>query len=539
MTVVNEAEIRKPHETLQERLAQVVELLERYDLAVEAREDRAPVSPADIPEEGLEELRARLDELHPADVAFILEALPQEDRLTVWGLVKTERDGEILLEVSDAVRETLIADMDDQEILAVAGQLDADELADLAPDLPREDRLTVWGLVKTERDGEILLEVSDAVRETLIADMDDQEILAVAGQLDADELADLAPDLPRDVVHELMEALDAQQRERVRSALSYEEDQVGALMDFEMVTIRDDVALEVVLRYLRRLKELPDHTDKLFVVDNDSILKGVLPIKRLLVNDPEKLVVEVMAKEAVAFHPDGDAYDAAQAFERYDLVSAPVVDKNGKLIGRLTIDEMVDLIREESESEVLNMAGLREDEDVFASVWKSVGNRWTWLATNLITAFIASRVIGLFEGSIEKLVALAALMPIVAGIGGNSGNQAITMIVRAMALGQISVTSTARLLRKEMGVALCNGVIWGGVIGLVAFYLYSSWSLGLVMMGAMTLNLLLAAFMGVLIPMTLQRFGRDPAMGSSVLITAVTDSGGFFIFLGLATLFLM
>ena len=481
MTVVNEAEIRKPHETLQERLAQVVELLERYDLAVEAREDhdRAPVAPADIPEEGLEELRARLDELHPADVAFILEALPQEDRLTVWGLVKTERDGEILLEVSDAVRETLIADMDDQEILAVAGQLDADELADLAPDLPR------------------------------------------------------------DVVHELMEALDAQQRERVRSALSYEEDQVGALMDFEMVTIRDDVALEVVLRYLRRLKELPDHTDKLFVVDNDSILKGVLPIKRLLVNDPEKLVVEVMAKEAVAFHPDGDAYDAAQAFERYDLVSAPVVDKNGKLIGRLTIDEMVDLIREESESEVLNMAGLREDEDVFASVWKSVGNRWTWLATNLITAFIASRVIGLFEGSIEKLVALAALMPIVAGIGGNSGNQAITMIVRAMALGQISVTSTARLLRKEMGVALCNGVIWGGVIGLVAFYLYSSWSLGLVMMGAMTLNLLLAAFMGVLIPMTLQRFGRDPAMGSSVLITAVTDSGGFFIFLGLATLFLM
>jgi len=481
MTVVNEAEIRKPHETLQERLAQVVELLERYDLAVEAREDqdRAPVAPATIPEEGLEELRARLDELHPADVAFILEALPQEDRLTVWGLVKTERDGEILLEVSDAVRETLIADMDDQEILAVAGQLDADELADLAPDLPR------------------------------------------------------------DVVHELMEALDAQQRERVRSALSYEEDQVGALMDFEMVTIRDDVALEVVLRYLRRLKELPDHTDKLFVVDNDSILKGVLPIKRLLVNDPEKLVVEVMAKEAVAFHPDGDAYDAAQAFERYDLVSAPVVDKNGKLIGRLTIDEMVDLIREESESEVLNMAGLREDEDVFASVWKSVGNRWTWLATNLITAFIASRVIGLFEGSIEKLVALAALMPIVAGIGGNSGNQAITMIVRAMALGQISVTRTARLLRKEMGVALCNGVIWGGVIGLVAFYLYSSWSLGLVMMGAMTLNLLLAAFMGVLIPMTLQRFGRDPAMGSSVLITAVTDSGGFFIFLGLATLFLM
>lgn len=477
---MSEVEARKPQESLQERLAQVVELLHQYRFVEGPAHDEQVVQPDEaLHEEGLSELRRRLDELHPADIAFILEALPLHERLTVWSLVKTERDGDILLEVSDSVRETLIADMDDQEILAVAGQLDADELADLAPDLPR------------------------------------------------------------DVVHELMEALDAQQRERVRSALSYEEDQVGALMDFEMVTIRDDVTLEVVLRYLRRLKELPGHTDKLFVVDYDGILKGVLPLKRLLVNDPEKQVAEVMANDPVAFHPDNDAYEAAQAFERYDLISAPVVDKNGKLIGRLTIDEMVDLIREESESEVLNMAGLREDEDVFASVWKSVGNRWTWLATNLVTAFVASRVIGLFEGSIEKLVALAALMPIVAGIGGNSGNQTITMIVRAIALGQLNASSTMRLLRKELGVALFNGLIWGGVIGLIAYYLYNSWSLGVVMTAAMTLNLLLAAFMGVLIPMTLQRFGRDPAMGSSVLITAMTDSGGFFIFLGLATMFLL
>jgi magnesium transporter len=336
-----------------------------------------------------------------------------------------------------------------------------------------------------------------------------------------------------------MESLDAQQRERVRSALSYEEDQVGALMDFEMVTIRDDVALEVVLRYLRRLKELPGHTDKLFVVDYDGILKGVLPIKRLLVNDPEMLVGEVMANDPVSFHPDEDAYEAAQAFERYDLISAPVVEKSGKLIGRLTIDEMVDLIREESESEVLNMAGLREEEDIFASVWKSVRNRWAWLAINLITAFIASRVIGLFEDSIEKLVALAALMPIVAGIGGNSGNQTITMIVRAMALDQLGAGHNSRLMRKELGVALINGLLWGGVIGAVAYLLYDSWSLGMVMTGAMTLNLLLAALMGVLIPMTLARLGRDPALGSSVMITAMTDSGGFFIFLGLATLFLL
>lgn len=477
---MTEVEAKKPQETLQDRLAQVVDLLQRRRLG-EDGEYRQDGEQSEIYDESqiLAELQRKLDELHPADVAHILEALPLEERLTVWQLVKAERDGDILLEVSDAVRETLIADMDDHELLAAAKEMDADELADLAPELPR------------------------------------------------------------DVVHELMESLDAQQRERVRSALSYEEDQVGALMDFEMVTIREDVSLEVVLRYLRRLKELPGHTDKLFVVDYDGVLKGVLPIKRLLVNDPDKQVAEVMASDPVTFHPDEDAYDAAQAFERYDLVSTPVVDKGGKLIGRLTIDEMVDLIREESESEVLNMAGLREEEDIFASVWKSVRNRWAWLAVNLVTAFIASRVIGLFDGSIEKLVALAALMPIVAGIGGNSGNQTITMIVRAMALDQVGTGNTTRLLRKEVGVGLVNGLVWGGVIGAVAWWLYGSWSLGVVMTAAMTLNLLLAALMGVLIPMTLARLGRDPAMGASVMITAMTDSGGFFIFLGLATIFLL
>jgi len=482
---MTEVEAKKPQESLQERLAQVVDLLQRHrlveDLAHRQAQEGQQQEIIDnlVHRQNLVELQRKLEALHPADIAHILEALPLDDRLTVWQLVKSDRDGDILLEVSDAVRETLIADMDDHELLAAAKEMDADELADLAAELPR------------------------------------------------------------DVVHELMETLDAQQRERVRSALSYEEDQVGALMDFEMVTIREDVSLEVVLRYLRRLKELPGHTDKLFVVDYDGVLKGVLPIKRLLVNDPERHVSEVMASDPVTFHPDEDAYEAAQAFERYDLVSTPVVDKSGKLIGRLTIDEMVDLIREESESEVLNMAGLREEEDIFASVWKSLRNRWAWLAVNLVTAFIASRVIGLFDGSIEKLVALAALMPIVAGIGGNSGNQTITMIVRAMALDQLGTGNSSRLLRKEAGVGMLNGLIWGGVIGIVVYWLYGSWSLGVVMTAAMTLNLLLAALMGVLIPVTLARMGRDPALGSSVMITAVTDSGGFFIFLGLATLFLL
>ena len=480
---MTDQETKKPQESLQDRLAQVVALLGRHRV-VEDLTHRQEGRHHDLVEnlvhrQNISELQRKLDDLHPADIAHILEALPLNDRLTVWQLVKAERDGDILLEVSDAVRESLLADMDDDEILAAAKDMDADELADLALELPR------------------------------------------------------------DVVHELMESLDSHDRERVRSALSYHEDQVGALMDFEMVTIREDVSLEVVLRYLRRLKELPGHTDKLFVVDYDGVLKGVLPIKRLLVNDPDKQVAEVMANDPVIFHPDDEANDAAQAFERYDLVSAPVVDGNGKLIGRLTIDEMVDLIREESENEVLNMAGLREEEDIFASVWKSVRNRWSWLAINLITAFVASRVIGLFDGSIEKLVALAALMPIVAGIGGNSGNQTITMIVRAMALDQVGTGNTSRLVRKELSVALINGLVWGGVIGGVAFWLYDSFALGLVMTSAMTLNLLLAALMGVLIPMTLMRMGRDPAMGASVMITAMTDSGGFFIFLGLATIFLI
>lgn len=425
------------------------------------------------------ELQRLLDALHPADIAYVLEALPLEDRLAVWQRVKADRDGEILLEVSDAVRESLIADMDDHEILAAVEPLDADELADLVEDLPTE------------------------------------------------------------VLPELMASLDAQQRERVQAALSYPDDQVGALMDFEMVTIREDITLETVLRYLRRFDELPKQTDKLFVINQDNLLTGVLPLHWLLVNSPEKRVSEAMAPDVNTFHPTDDAYQTAQAFERYDLITAPVVDGSGHLIGRITIDAMVDVLREESESEALSRSGLREEEDIFASAWKSVRNRWAWLAINLVTAFIASRVIGLFEGSIQHLVALAALMPIVAGIGGNSGNQTITLIVRALALDQISPASVSRLWGKEIVVALVNGLVWGGVIGTVAWLLYDNPHLGVVMTVAMTLNLVLAAFCGVAIPMLMTKLGRDPALGSSVMITAMTDSGGFFIFLGLATLFLM
>ena len=468
---------------LQERLTQVQTLLARHKL-VENLVHRQEMHHHDLVEnlvhkQHLNELRSRLDKMHPADIAYILEALPLNERLLVWELVKAERDGDILLEVSDAVRESLIANMDSQELVAAAESLDTDELADLAPDLPHG------------------------------------------------------------VIQDVFRSLSAEDREQVRAAMSYPEESVGSIMDFDMVTVREDVTLEAVLRYLRLFDELPDHTDQLFVVDREEHLKGVLPLNRLLVSDPDTEVGAVMQTDFIDLQPDDFAEEAAQAFERYDLVSAPVVDDNHKLIGRVTINTVVDFIREESEAEQLAQAGLKEEEDIFASVWDSVKNRWAWLAINLITAFLASRVIGAFEGSIEKLVALAALMPIVAGIGGNAGNQTITMIVRAIAIGQVQPDAIRRLLRKEVSVALINGLIWGGLLGLVAWWMYGSASLGLVMTSAMVLNLLLAAMAGVTIPLMRQRLGADPAIGGSVLITALTDSGGFFIFLGLATLFLI
>ena len=426
-----------------------------------------------------------------------------------------------------------------QMLIGILHELHPADVAAVLESLPLKERVLVWKLAAPEEDGDVLLEVSDSVRESLIETMDKAELVAAVEDMDADDLADLADDLPTHVVDEVLQTRDEEERAQVQAAMSYADNQVGAVMNFEIVSIRGDVACEVVLRYLRRFDSLPDHTDKIFVVDDNDILQGVLPIRKLLVSDPEELVENIMAKDVVKFRPEDDVEEAAAAFERYDLVTAPVVDENKKLIARLTVDEMVDVIREESEADMLNMAGLDEDEDLFAPVWDSVKNRWVWLAVNLVTAFISSRVIGVFEGSIAQIVALATLMPIVAGIGGNSGNQTITMIVRSLANSQISNAQAMRLLKKELGVGLVNGLIWGGVMGLVSFILYHNVGIGLVMVAAMTLNLLLAAFLGVMIPVCLEKWGKDPARGSSVLITAFTDSGGFLIFLGLATMFLL
>jgi magnesium transporter len=450
---------------------------------------------------------------------------------------------ETLIEKQDAPKQKIIKNLVNKQNINKLERLLANlhpaDIADILESLPIEGRLIVWDLVKVESDGDILVEVSDAVRQTLIADMDSTELLAAAEYLDTDEIADIAQDLPEDVLQDLLESLDVQNRERLESALSYPESTVGALMDYDVVTIRDNVNLEVVLNYLRKLGKLPSNTDKLFVVNSNGIILGILPLKAIVVSDQMAKVKDVMSSEPVLFGPDDLAEEASDAFERYDLITAPVVDKKNKLIGRLSVDAVVDFIKEDAENEKLSMAGLREEEDLFSSIWKSVKNRWAWLAINLVTAIVASRVIGVFEGSIEKVVALAALMPIVAGIGGNSGNQTTTMIVRGLALGQVNLTNIQRLIYKELGVALLNGILWGSVLGAFAFILYENIYLGLVMTGAMILNLLLSAVMGVMIPLLLSKFGRDPAVGSSILITAMTDSGGFFIFLGLATLVLL
>ena len=413
----------------------------------------------------------------------------------------SENSNENSVDEKHALIKNLVSKKNISSLESLLGDLHPADIADILESLPVQKRLVLWDLVKSANEGDILIEVSDSVRQTLIDDMDSTELLAAAEQLETDEIADIAPDLPEEVLKDLLENLDIQNRERLQSVLSYPEDSVGSIMEFEITTIREDLTLEVVLNYLRKIKKLPNHTDKLFVVDKDGLILGVLPLERIIVNAPTTIVKNIMAKEVVLFKPEDLADEASNAFERYDLVTAPVVDENKKLVGRLTVEAVMDFIRQESDNEKFSMAGLREEEDIFSSIWKSVQNRWAWLAINLLTAFIASRVIGIFEGSIEKVVALAALMPIIASIGGNSGNQTTAMIVRALAIGQLTQSSIRSLLYKEISVALLNGLIWGSIVGLFAFYLYNNADLGFVMASAMVLNLILAAIMGVLMPL--------------------------------------
>ncbi len=471
-------------EDAQQALTRVQEQLRRHAVVEqlvqkqEEGDERAPLVQGLLQRQHEAELRALVNSLHPADIAFILESLPKQERELIWQLVRAEFDAEVLVEVAD------------------------------------------W------------------VRQSLIDTMDRADLVAATENMDADEIADLIANLPPDVIEEVQKGLTPKERAQLIEAMGYPADSVGGIMDFDIVRVRDDVTLEVVLRYLRRQDELPDHTDQIFVVDRTDRLLGTLPLSALLLNDPDDVVRKVMATDYLTLDPMDADNEAALAFERYDLVSAPVIDNRGRLIGRVTIADVVDVIREDSEEQELSRAGMQE-EDIFAPVTRALRNRSPWIVLNLCTAGIAAFVASRFEDTVANIVVLAFLMSIVAGIAGNSGNQTMTMIIRALAMGRVTTQNAWQLIKREFSITLVVGTFGGLAAAGFAWVISGSIAIGLVMMFAVIGNMLVGATMGVMVPIVRSRLGKDPAIGSSVLLTFATDSLGFFIFLGLATLFLI
>jgi magnesium transporter len=418
-------------------------------------------------------------------------------------------------------------------------RLHAADIADILEGLPYDERERVWELVRDDRGGEVLIEANDAVRHWLIEALDEANMARVLSQLDAEDLAWLADDLPRPALEARLAQLSSSERQWVASALGYDEESVGYLMTREVASAPVRLTVGELTQRLRSEGSLPEQTDAIYIVDSRGVLQGRITLDKLLLAAPEAALADAIEREIVSFRPDDKAGEAASAFERYDLVSAPVVNHRRQLIGRLTIDTMVDWIRESSHEDLLGAAGLSEEEDLYAPVRESARNRAWWLVLNLCTAFIASRVIGLFESTIEQLVALATLMPIVASIGGNTGNQTTTLIIRALALQQIRNDNVSFVYRKEIAVSLLNGLGLGLLVALFALLLYGDLNLAMTIALAMVICLFFAAIVGVTVPLALRRFNRDPVLGSSTLVTAFTDALGFFVFLGLATILLV
>jgi magnesium transporter len=413
------------------------------------------------------------------------------------------------------------------------------EIGNLLESLPANKRQIVWGLVSPEDDGEVLLHVGEDVRESLIADMDPDEIVAAVEDLDIDDLAELAEDLPDTVIDEVLKSMDRENRDRLEQVLSYPEDSAGRLMNPDIITVRTDVTIDVVLRYLRLRGEMPENTDHLYVVSRRHQYLGRVSIAALLTHEPGTSINELIDDEQPAIAVDISSAEVATQFSDHDWISAPVVDENNILLGRITIDDVVDIIREQAEHQALSAAGVNEDEDLFSPVPRAFRRRVVWLGINLGTAFLASSVVGQFQGTIDEIVALAVLMPIVAGMGGNAGTQVLALMVRGLALGQVGASNVWPLLSKELRVALMNGLLLGGIVCLATLAWFQDWKLALVIGAAMTLNLLAAASAGVLVPLTLKRMNLDPALAGGVILTTVTDVIGFLSFLGLASLILL
>ena len=413
------------------------------------------------------------------------------------------------------------------------------EIGNLLESLPVAQRGIVWGLVDPEDDGEVLVHVGDDVRESLLAEMDPDEIVAAVEDLDIDDLAELAEDLPDTVIEEVLKSMDRENRERLEQVLSYDEDTAGRLMNPDVITVRTDVTVDVVLRYLRLRGEIPEHTDHLFVVSRRHQYLGRVAIASLLTHDAGTPINQLIDDEQPAIDVDTPDTEVATQFSDHDWISAPVVDENNILLGRITIDDVVDIIRDQAEHQALGAAGVDEDEDLFSPVKRAFRRRVVWLGINLGTAFLASSVVGQFQGTIDRLVALAVLMPIVAGMGGNAGTQVLALMVRGLALGQVGATNANALLWKELRVALLNGLLIGGVVGLATWAWFGDPELAGVIFAAMVLNLVAAALAGVLVPLALKRIRLDPALAGGVILTTVTDVMGFFSFLGLASLVLL
>ncbi|HMN45333.1 MAG TPA: magnesium transporter [Povalibacter sp.] len=412
------------------------------------------------------------------------------------------------------------------------------EIASLIESLPPAKREIVWEFVDPELEGDVLIELNEEVRSELIGGMDADELIAATEGMEVDDLADLIGDLPETLNERVLQSMDAQDRERLSAVLAFEEDSAGRLMNLDAVTIRPDVTIETVLRYLRMRAELPERTDRLFVVNRHDRYLGGLDITRLLTEDPESTVGDVMDSTVEGISPETPARDVAKLFEDRDLVSAAVVSADGRLLGRITIDDVVDVIREEADHSVLSMAGLDEDDDMFAGVVRSARRRAVWLGVNLATAFLAANVVGLFEATIEKVVALAVLMPIVASMGGIAGSQTLVLIIRGIALGQVEQANARWLLIREISVGMLNGLFVAGLVGLAAGLWFQEWKVGAIICGALMINLFAAAIVGVSVPLVLKRLGIDPALAGSVVLTTFTDCIGFASLLGLGTLFL-
>ncbi|NQY27653.1 MAG: magnesium transporter [Piscirickettsiaceae bacterium] len=413
------------------------------------------------------------------------------------------------------------------------------EIGHLLESLPPNERRICWSISNPDLRGEVLSFVGEDVRVDLIKHMDTADLISATEDLDVDDVADILQDLPDHVMHEVLTAMDEQHRRRVETVLAYEEDTAGGLMNTDVITVRSDITLEVVLRYLRLLSDLPENTDSLYVVDHNDRYLGSLPLSQIVSRSRSLIVRNVMSHQMKAINANMPENEVALRFEKHDLISAPVVDQNNRLLGRITIDDVVDVIRDEAEHTMLSMAGLGEDEDTFAPVKKSVHRRSLWLGVNLVTAFLAAWVIGLFDTTIEKQVALAILMPIVASMGGVAGSQTLTLVIRSMALGQLNDKNQRWLLRKELSVGAINGVIWAIAIAIVTTLWFRNIELGILIGVAIIINLIAAALAGVSIPLMLKRFGIDPALSGGVLLTTVTDVVGFVAFLGFATLFIV